>query len=667
MMLSKSFNIQISATTNGYVQRALQSLHGIDGPDCGAYGHFIQHCTVHRLVRQAKQLHARLVLFSVTPGNFLASKLINFYSKTNNINYARKVFDQIPHPNAFSWNAMLIGYSINNMHADTLKWFSAMVSSCSDQAKPDNFTVTCVLKALGVLLSGSKLAKEVHCFVLRSGFDSDVFVVNSLITYYSRCDEVGLARALFDRIPERDIVSWNSMIAGYSQAGYYDECKELYRMMLGLEKFKPVGLTVVSTLQACLQSNDLMLGMEVHQFVIENQIEMDVLLCNALIGLYARCGSLDYAQELFDEMSEKDEVTYGSLVSGYMFHGFVDKAMDVFRDSMKPKLSTWNAVISGLVQNNQHEEALNLIREMQACGCKPNTVTLSSILPTISYFSNLKVGKEVHAYAVRNNFDWNIYVETAIIDTYAKSGFLYGAQRVFDQAKGKSLIIWTSIISAYASHGDADTSLGLFYEMLNSGIQPDQVTFTAVLTACAHSGVVDEAWKIFDAMFPEYGIQPSVEHYACMVGILSRAGKLTEAADFIHKMPVEPSAKVWGALLNGASVSRDVELGKFACDRLFQIEPENTGNYIIMANLYSQAGRWEEADKVRERMKEVGLRKIPGSSWIETSKGLQSFIVKDTSNERTEEIYETLEGLLGMMKEKGYALQDELDEESVNV
>ncbi|TQE13226.1 hypothetical protein C1H46_001310 [Malus baccata] len=190
---------------------------------------------------------------------------------------------------------------------------------------------------------------------------------------------------------------------------------------------------------------------------------MDVLHCNALIGLYARCGSLDYAQELFDEMSEKDEVTYGSLASGYMFHS--------------------------LVQNNRHEDALDLTREMQACGCKPNTVTLST----------------------------------------------------------------------YTSHGDADTSLSILYKMLNSGIQPDQVTFTAVLTACSHSGVVDEAWKIFDAMFPKYAILPSVEHYACMVSVLSRAGKLSEAADFIHKMPVEPSAKVWGALLNGASVSCDFE------------------------------------------------------------------------------------------------------------
>ncbi|KAM1050888.1 hypothetical protein ACFX2A_033286 [Malus domestica] len=402
------------------------------------------------------------------PRQLPASKLINFYSKTNNLNYARKVFDQIPHPNAFSWNAMLVGYSLNNVHVDTLKLFWAMVSSCSE---PDNFTVTCVLKALGALLSGSKLAKE--------------------------------------------------------------ECKELYREMISLGKFRPVGLTAVSVLQACLQSNDLMLGMEVHQFVNENQIKMDVLHCNALIGLYARCGSSDYAQELFDEMSEKDEVTYGSLASGYMFHS--------------------------LVQNNRHEDALDLTREMQSCGCKPNTVTLSSIFPTILCFSNLKVGKEVHAYAVKNNFDGNIYVATAIIDTYAKSGFLNGAQRAFDQAKCMSLIIWKSIISAYTSHGDADTPLSILYKMLNNGIQPDHVTFTTVLTACSHSGVVDEAWKIFDAMFPKYAIFPSVEHYACMVGVLSRAGKLSEAADFIHKMPVEPSAKVWGALLNGASVSCDFE------------------------------------------------------------------------------------------------------------
>ncbi|KAM1292543.1 hypothetical protein ACFX2I_019487 [Malus domestica] len=252
------------------LQRALQNLHGLDGLDCRAYGHLIQQCTVRCLVGPAKQLHVRLVLFSVTPGNFLASKLINFHSKTSNLNHARKELDQIPHRNAFSWNAMLIAFP--------------------------KFTVTCVLKALGALLPGSKLAKEVHCFVLRLGFDSDVFVVNSLITYYSRCDE-------------------------------------------GDVEFRHVGLTLISFLQACLQSNDLMLGMEVHQFLNENQIETDVFLCNT------RCGSLDYAQELCAEMSEKDEVTYGSLVSGTCFTGLLTKPWMFFETIRSRSYVLWNAVI----------------------------------------------------------------------------------------------------------------------------------------------------------------------------------------------------------------------------------------------------------------------------------------------------------------------------------
>lgn len=549
------------------------------------------------------------------------------------------------------------------MHTDMLKLFSSLVNSNSTDVKPDKFTVTCVLKALASLFSNSVLAKEVHCFILRRGLESDIFVANALITFYSRCDELVLARIMFDRMPGRDIVSWNAMLAGYSQAGLYEECKKLFKAMLSSVELKPNALTAVSVLQACAQSNDLIFGMEVHRFVNESQVVMDVSLCNAVIGLYAKCGSLDYARELFEEMPEKDEVTYGAMISGYMVHGFVNQAMDLFRELERPALSTWNAVISGLVQNNQQDRVVDIFRAMQSHGCRPNTVTLASVLPVFSHFSTLKGGKEIHAYAIRNAYNGNIYVATAIIDSYAKSGYLHGARQVFDQIKGRSLIIWTAIISAYAAHGDANVALSLFYEMLTNGIQPDPVTFTSVLVACAHSGELDEAWKIFNVLLLEYGIQPLVEHYACMVGVLSRAGKLSNAVEFISKMPFEPTAKVWGALLNGASVAGDVELGKYVFDRLFEIEPENTGNYIIMANLYSQFGRWKEADKIRNLMKEVGLKKIPGSSWIETRGGLQSFVARDTSNDRTPEIYGMLEGLLGLMKEEGIILQHEIDDD----
>ncbi|GKV05728.1 hypothetical protein SLEP1_g17702 [Rubroshorea leprosula] len=601
----------LKSTINPNILQALRSLCVPNSNlNYGAYGHLIQHCTDNNLPRQAKQLHARIVLFSITPANFLASKLINFYSKVKQLDQARYLFDSIPQKNTFSFNALLMSYSFHDMYLDVLKLFSSLVwSGLGDgSVRIDEYTVTCVLKALSGSLCDLRLANEVHCFVLRCGFDEDVFVGNGLITFYAKCNAVGLARRLFDRMPEKDIVSWNSMIAGYSQGGYYEECKALYRKMIDSSHLRPNGVTLLSVLQACGQSNDLILGMEVHKFVVERQIEIDISLCNSLIGLYAKCGSLDYARELFEEMDEKDEVTYAALISGYMFHGFVDKALILFREMKQPGLSSWNALISGLFQNNQCEGILDLVQEMLARGLRPN---------------------------------------------------------VFDQSKSRSLILWTAIIAAYASHGDANAALSHFDEMLNNGIQPDNVTFTAVLTACAHSGMVDKAQRIFDAMLPEYGIEPSVEHHACMVGVLSRAGRLSEATELVSKMPIQPSPKVWGALLNGASVAGDAELGKFVCDHLFEMEPENTGNYIIMANLYSRAGRWEEADMVRERMKKIGLKKIPGTSWIETSGGLQSFVAKDRSSEKTEEIYMMLEGLLSVMREEGYNLQDQIDEETV--
>ncbi|CAJ2646922.1 unnamed protein product [Trifolium pratense] len=634
--------------------------------DIAAYVSVIRHCTSHRLIRQGKQLHARIFLFSITPNNFLASKLIAFYAKSNLTRDARNVFDKIPHKNTFSWNAMLIAYSSKSLFNDTLNLFSLFVSSTDTGVSPDNFTVTCVLKALASSsFSGYKLAKQIHCFILMREFDSDIFVLNALITCYCRCGNVENARKVFDGMTDRDIVTWNSMIGGYSQYGFYEESKRLYLAMLGEEGkgIVPDTVTIGSVMQTCGQSKDLSFGMEVHRFMKDNGIEADVLLRNAVIAMYAKCGSVDYARELFDEMSEKDEVSYGSIISGYMINGFVDKALDVLKQMKNPGLSAWNAVISGMVQNNQFEGVLDLVREMQGFGLnlKPNAVTLPSIFALFSYFSNVRGVKEVHGYAVRRSYNQNIYVATAIVDTYAKLGFIHLARHVFDQSQSKSLIIWTAIISAYAAHGDASLALGLYDQMLDNGIQPDPVTLISVLTACAHSGLVHKAWDVFNGMHSKYVIQPAVEHYACMVGVLSRAGKLSEAAKFISEMPIEPSAKVWGALLHGASIYGDVEMGKFACDHLFEIEPEQTGNYIIMANLYSRYGRWEEAGKVRERMEDIGLQKIRGSSWIETSGRLREFIAKDMSNEMSDEIYALLDGLLGLMREEGYILQEELD------
>lgn len=465
-------------------------------------------------------------------------------------------------------------------------------------------------------------------------------------------------------MPNRDIVSWNSLISGCSQGGLYEECFRLYfEMERGLDGVRPNGVTVACVLHACAQTKDLATGMRVHHFAAERGIKIDEVLWNSVIGFYAKCGSLDYARALFDEMEGKDAVSYNAMITGYMAYGFVDKAMEMFHRMENPVLSTWNAVVAGLAQNNRHSDALDAVRAMQDSGFRPNSVTLSSALPAVSFYANLLAGKQVHCYAIRNNCDQNTYVATSLIDIYAKSGFLSGARCVFERTKGRSLIVWTAIISAYASHGDADAAIAMFNTMLYGGIQPDPVTFTAVLSACAHAGAVGEARRIFDTT-ADHEITPAMEQYACMVGVFSRCGMLEEAFDFICKMPVEPNAKAWGALLNGAAVFGDVGLGRIAFEKLEEIEPENTGNYVVMANLLSGAGRWGEAKMVRGKMKGAGLAKIPGCSWIETSNGLKVFVARDSSNEQSEELYAALEGLLGLMREEGYVSRDELDEES---
>nr|XP_043625134.1 pentatricopeptide repeat-containing protein At2g37310 [Erigeron canadensis] len=647
------------------IQISPATAHTRNGLNYAAYGRIIQHCTDHRLVRGAKLLHAKLIVSGVTLNNYLASKLISCYSKTNNLFYAHKVFDEIPNRNTFSWNALFMGYSMNNRHTDTLDLFRCFLSACSASVKPDNYTVTCVLKALSSLGCELSLGKRFHCFIVRNRLDFDIYVVNGLITYYCRCDDIDAARKLFDFVYNKDLVSWNSMMAGYAQGGCYEKCKELYFEMLGLEDIRPDEFTMISVLQACAQSSDLNLGLKVHQFVIDNDIKMDLPVFNALIAMYAKCGSLDYAKQIFEEMSEKDEISYGSIISGYMFHGFVDKAMNLFREMERPGLSTWNTVISGQFQNKQYETVVDLFYEMQVNGFKPNTVTLSNIFPTLSQLSNLKGGKEIHAYAIRHRYDKNIYVATATIDTYAKLGFLEGAQTVFDQSDKRSVIIYTSLISAYSAHGEVKAALNLFNKMIEEGTQPDSVTFTSILSACAHSGEVDIAWRIFNSMQPRYNIQPLMEHYACMVDVLSRAMKISEALNLIKKMPFDPSARIWGALLNGASICNNVEVGKFAFDHLLKIEPENTGSYMLMANLYSRTSRWEEAENVRDMLDSLGLKKITGSSWIETPNGMQTFMAKDVSNERTEEIYATLEELVDLMREQRYEASKDLHEEIV--
>jgi pentatricopeptide repeat protein len=583
-------------------------------PDPRAYGHLIQLCVDTGHLAAGRQLHARLVASSVTPSNFLASKLISLYSRGAHLDDARRVFDAIPRPSVFAWNAILIALSLHSADpSDAARLFAASGIS------PDEITLSALLKSLadsGPRLSA--LVAEVHAVAVQRGFGDDLFVSNGLITAYANAGDSRSARAVFDEMPRRDVVSWNSLISAYARAGWYRQCLELFQELAsvhGAGGVRPNNVTVASVLHACAQLKAVDFGVRVHRLAAENGLDSDIAVWNSAVGFYAKCGRLKYARELFDGMAKKDAVSYSTMIAGYMNHGHVDMGLELFQRADVQGISIWNAVIAGLIQHGRQSDVLGLLNEMIGSGMLPNSATLSILIPSVHLFSTLLGVKQAHGYAIRNNYDQSIGVVTALIDAYSKAGFLDGSRRVFKLTDDRSEIVWTSIISAVAAHGEAAEALHLFNEMVNAGIRLDTIAFTAVLTACAHTGKVADARKIFNSMQAMFGINPVMEQYACMVSAFSRAGMLNDALELVNSMPFEPNAMVWGPLLNGAAEFCNVELGRFVFDQLFKIEPKNTGNYIVMANLYSNAGKWEEADIIRRRMWGVGLEKVPGCSW----------------------------------------------------
>jgi pentatricopeptide repeat protein len=311
-------------------------------------------------------------------------------------------------------------------------------------------------------------------------------------------------------------------------------------------------------------------------------------------------------------------------------------------------------MIAGYTQNGLANEALSIFHEMQLSGTKPNAVTMVSVVLACARLAALQQGKCFHAYIIKCVFDLNVVLETTLIDMYAKCGKVEIARQMFDNISRKNVVSWTAMIGGYAMHGLAEDAHALFIQMVQVGMKPDHITFTHILYACTHAGLVEEGWKYFNCMKQDYSITPRVDHYACMVDLLGRAGHLDEAQELIKHMPLEPNAGVWGALLGVCRTHGNIELAKHVAERLFELEPEDAGNYVLLSNIYAAAGRWDDAAKVRTMMKSKGLKKTPGCSLIEVNKKVHSFLVGDQLHPQSEQIYAVLENLKMQMKEAGY-------------
>ncbi|XP_059063472.1 pentatricopeptide repeat-containing protein At5g39350 [Cryptomeria japonica] len=671
---------------------------------------------------QGKIVHSHLLITGLHQHILLESKLAAMYAICGKMVEARQLFDKMSERDVFLWNTMIRGYTYIGTSKEALRLYYQMQDA---GVRADNFTFNFVLKACA-LLSDLEEGKEIHDHIIRNGFESDLFVGNALIFMYSKCGCVEIARQLFDNMPERDVISWNTTIAAYAQNGFASEALTLFHQMI-IGDVKPDPVSTVSALQACASLEALREGKGIHNLIIKNRFELvDVSVGNSLIALYSKCGMIDIAFKVFDKMKKRNLVSWNSLIAGYAQNGRAGEALKLFhqmqRENLKPNQVTivsisracadlailregkeihnyiiqngfesditvansliamyakcrcldigrqlfekmsernvisWNIMIAGYAQNGQADESLFIFHEMQFSAIKPHAVTMISVIFVCARLASLQQGSCFHAYIIKCGFDSNDILETTLIDMYAKCGRVDFALQTFQKMSCKNVVAWTAMISAYARHGLPEDALALFAQMVNAGIKPDHVTFTHILSACTHAGLVDEGWKNFECMSRNYGIIPRVDHYACMVDLLGRAGRLDEAELLVTNMPLEPNAGVWGALLSACRIHGNIELGERAAKYLFKLEPEDAGNYILLSNMYAAAGRWYDAARIRTMMNDRGLKKTPGCSLIEVNNKVHSFLVGDRSHPEYEKIYAYLQTLNRKMKEAGYAI-----------
>ncbi|KAF5207532.1 Pentatricopeptide repeat-containing protein [Thalictrum thalictroides] len=459
--------------------------------------------------------------------------------------------------------------------------------------KPNNFTYPFLLISCANIPSLNH-GRTAHSSIIKIGLHSDSHVAHSLITMYARCSELGFARNVFDEISERDLVSWNSMIYGYSKMGFAAEAVGLFRRMR-VAGFQPDEMTLVSVLGACGDLGDLVLGKWVEGFAEDNGIKMNSFVASALISMYGKCGDLESARSIFNQMPIKD-------------------------------LVAWNAMITGYAQNGASNNAITLFHDMRRAGVDPDKITLIGVLSACASIGALDLGMWVSAYVLERGLQYNVFVGTGLVDMFAKCGKLDLALNIFEGMPHKNAVTWNTMIYAFAVHGRARDAISLFKCMLEDrAVFPNDITFVGVLSACVHAGLINEGCHWFHMMQQTYGLTPRIEHYSCMVDLLARAGRLKEAFDFIEKMPEKPDAVILGAMLSACKKFGNMEVAERIMHLLLELEPLNSGNYLISSKIYANSKRWDDSAKMRVLMRERGVTKTPGCSWIEIDNQVYEF------------------------------------------
>lgn len=596
--------------------------HGLT-PDNFTYPLLLKACSGLNDLEQGRELRD-MILLNVTyhpnprPNVFVGCAMIDMFAKCGSLKEARQVFDGMPERDLASWSAIICGTIQSEQWFEALSLFREMRK---EGIRPDSVIVAAVLPACG-RLELKQIGMALQGCAVSIGFESDLFVSNALIDMYCKCGDVDNARIVFQNVTYKDVVSWSSLIAGYSKNCLYKKSCELYIKMNKTGMGTNV-ITAASVLPGLGKLKLLKQGKEMHSYVLKQDFVSDVVVRSSLIDMYANCGSIREAEFILEEMDVMDITLLNSMMAGYSLNGDIDSALGIFR-------RIWDFCL------------------------RPNSITLLSILPICTRLGHLRHGKETHGFATRSCLVTVVSIGNSLIDMYCKCGYLELGVNVFNHMLEKNIVSYNTIISGHGIFGLGERIFSFFKQMKDAGIRPNKITFIALLTACSHAGLVDKGWLLYNSMIYDYNFLPDKEHYSCMVDLLSRAGFLDDACRFLRRIPVEASIDILGSLLGACRVHKNMALAEFAAEQILQKNEIDSGYYVLLSNIYAAAGKWKEALKFRTLIKEKGLVKEPGSSWIQLGSSIHKFHAGDKINPEFDRIQEILESLFFESKNKGF-------------
>ncbi|KAK6144097.1 hypothetical protein DH2020_020917 [Rehmannia glutinosa] len=640
-------------------------------PDDYTFPFVLKLCADCLNVSKGLEVHGRLIKAGFDDDVFVNNTLILFYGSCGDLWGAKKVFDEMPHRDLISWNTCIRVFSDNEHHLESVSLFKYMIST--SRFMPNVISVVSVLPVCACL-EHERLVRLIHCYVFKVGLDSEIRIGNALVDAYGKCGNIEALEGVFDQMPERNEVSWNSIIGGLSYKGFSSNALGCFRAMIG-EGVKLSTVTISTILPTLLELNLFNKGKELHGFCVKMGMDSDVFVANALIDMYGKWNRFLEASHVFRKMDKRNIVSWNTMIGncaqnglesnavqllremqahgeipnsitltnilpacarlGFLRHGMeiharsirlgsafdlfvsnaltdmyakcgrLDLAQTIFSISPRDEIS-YNILITGYSQTSESSNSLSLFTEMIMLGLNLDTISYMGVLSACTNIYAIKEGKQIHAFAMRRLFHEHLFIANSLLDMYTKCGRIDIARKVFLRIPKRDTASWNTMILGFGMLGELDTAFELFEAMKDdSNVIYDSVSYIAVLSACSHGGLVDKGKMYFNDMLAR-NIEPSEMHYACMVDLLGRSGLMEEAMELINSLSIKP--------------------GCWAAERLLEAKPDNPGYYVLLSNMYAEAGRWDEADRIRKVMNMRKVKKNPGCSWVQIEEHMHGFV-----------------------------------------